>query len=99
MKTLRIIIHFLFTIHDNQLTFYGFNFRFKDKFSKFAHDAMYRATHPIRIPFPATVFDYCLDESTGTFIRWGEKQQDKAKILAGGYTITPDVSFSLIKKL
>jgi hypothetical protein len=42
------------------------------------------------------VFDYCLDESTGTFIRWGEKQQDKAKILAGGYTITPDVSFSYI---
>jgi hypothetical protein len=48
---------------------------------------MYRATHPIRIPFPATVFDYCLDESTGTFIRWGEKQQD---------TITPQMLFSYI---
>ena len=28
-------------------------------------------------------------------MRWGEKQQDRAKILAGGYTITPDVSFFL----
>lgn len=67
--------------------------RFKDKFSKFSHDAMYRATHPIRIPFPATVFDYCLDETTGTFLRWGEKQQERSKILAGGYMITPDVSY------
>ncbi|XP_052095798.1 dynein heavy chain domain-containing protein 1-like isoform X11 [Mytilus californianus] len=65
--------------------------RFKDKFSKFSHDAMYRATHPIRIPFPGTVFDYCLDETTGTFLRWGEKQQERSKILAGGYMITPDV--------
>lgn len=66
-------------------------FRYKDKFSKFANDVLYRARHPIKIPLGASVFDYVLDESSGTFIRWSDKSQERMKILAGGFTITPEV--------
>lgn len=65
--------------------------RYKDKFSKFANDVLYRARHPIKIPLGASVFDYVLDESSGTFIRWSDKSQERMKILAGGFTITPEV--------
>lgn len=37
------------------------------------------------------MFDYVLDESSGTFIRWSDKSQERMKILAGGFTITPEV--------
>ena len=66
-------------------------YRYKDKFSKFANDVLYRARHPIRIPIGASVFDYVLDESSGSFIRWSDKSQERMKILAGGFTITPEV--------
>ncbi|XP_078321878.1 dynein heavy chain domain-containing protein 1-like isoform X7 [Crassostrea virginica] len=65
--------------------------RYKDKFSKFANDVLYRARHPIKIPIGASVFDYILDESSGSFIRWSDKSQERMKILAGGFTITPEV--------
>ncbi|XP_062587861.1 dynein heavy chain domain-containing protein 1-like, partial [Saccostrea cucullata] len=65
--------------------------RYKEKFSKFANDVLYRARHPIKIPIGASVFDYILDESSGSFIRWSEKSQERSKILAGGFTITPEV--------
>ena len=66
-------------------------YRYKDKFSKFANDVLYRARHPIKIPIGASVFDYVLDESSGSFIRWSDKSQERMKILAGGFTITPEV--------
>lgn len=65
--------------------------RYKEKFSKFANDVLYRARHAIKVPIGASVFDYVLDESTGTFIRWSDKSQERMKILAGGFTITPEV--------
>ncbi|XP_069111192.1 dynein heavy chain domain-containing protein 1-like isoform X2 [Argopecten irradians] len=65
--------------------------RFKDRFSKFAHDALYRTSHPVRIPMMGSVYDYCLDEQTGTFIRWSDKQQERTKIMAGGFTLTTEV--------
>lgn len=73
-------------------------FRYSEKFSKFAHDVLYRATHPVRIPIGGAVFDYCLEESSGTFIKWSEKQQERLKVLAGGYAITPEVICMLWKK-
>ncbi|KAL3832089.1 hypothetical protein ACJMK2_023767 [Sinanodonta woodiana] len=65
--------------------------RHKDKFHKFAHDCLYRATHPIRLPLVGTVFDYNLDEMTGTFVRWSQKAQGASKSIAGGFILTPEV--------
>ena len=69
----------------------GIPSRFRDRFSKFAHDVLYRATHPIRMPLPGTVFDYTTEESTGNFIRWNQKAQERPKSLAGGFIVTPEV--------
>ena len=65
--------------------------RYRERFSKFAHDVLYRATHPIRMPLPGTVFDYTTEESTGSFIRWNQKAQERTKSLAGGFIVTPEV--------
>ncbi|XP_048242736.1 dynein heavy chain domain-containing protein 1-like [Haliotis rufescens] len=64
--------------------------RFRERFSKFAHDVLYRASHPIRLPVWGQVFDYCLDETSGTFTRWGQRQQEKVRSL-GGFVFTPEV--------
>lgn len=71
-------------------------FRFKDRFSKFSHDALYRTSHPVRIPMMGSVFDYCLEEQTGSFIRWSDKQQERMKIMAGGYTLTTEVGHQVM---
>lgn len=78
-------------IHLEIFMYIAIFYRYKDKFSKFANDVLYRARHPIKIPLGASVFDYVLDESSGTFIRWSDKSQERMKILAGGFTITPEV--------
>jgi hypothetical protein len=72
-------------------TFSYINFRHREKFSKFAHDALYRASNPVRIPLPGTVFDYTIDDTTGTFVRWSQKSQERSKSIAGGYILTPEV--------
>ncbi|XP_035825634.1 dynein heavy chain domain-containing protein 1 [Aplysia californica] len=65
--------------------------RFRERFSKFAHDALYRASHSIRLPLWGQVFDYYLDESNGTFAKWSDRQQqDRVKNLAG-FLVTPEV--------
>lgn len=51
---------------------------------------LYRASNPVRIPLPGTVFDYTLDDSTGTFVRWSQKGQERSKNI-GGYIVTPEV--------
>ncbi|XP_041366047.1 dynein-1-beta heavy chain, flagellar inner arm I1 complex-like isoform X2 [Gigantopelta aegis] len=62
--------------------------KYKERFSKFAHDVLYRASHPIRLPTWGCVFDYYMDESTGSFVRWGEKALMKT---LHSFIITPDV--------
>ena len=75
-------------------------YRYREKFSKFAHDVLYRATHPIRIPLPGTVFDYTIEDTSGSFIRWSQKAQERMKSLAGGFIVTPEVEkFSYIVDL
>ncbi|XP_060599368.1 dynein heavy chain domain-containing protein 1-like [Ruditapes philippinarum] len=64
--------------------------RHREKFSKFAHDVLYRASNPVRIPLPGTVFDYTMEESTGAFVRWTQKAQERSKNI-GGYIVTPEV--------
>ncbi|XP_052798483.1 dynein heavy chain domain-containing protein 1-like isoform X5 [Mya arenaria] len=65
--------------------------RHRDKFCKFAHDILYGARHQIRIPMSGSVFDFCLDHSTGGFIKWSQKGQEKSKNIAQGYVMTPEV--------
>ena len=65
--------------------------RHRDKFSKFAHDILYRANHPIKLPLSGTVFDYCLDIGSGNFVRWNQKAQERSKNIAQGYVVTPEV--------
>ncbi|GFR96319.1 dynein heavy chain domain-containing protein 1-like [Elysia marginata] len=65
--------------------------RHKEKFSKFAHDALYRASHSVRLPMWGNVFDYYLDENTASFAKWSDhQQQDRIKNLAG-FLVTPEV--------
>lgn len=52
---------------------------------------MYRAGNPIRIPLPGSVFDYTVDDSTGSFVRWCNKGQERSKSVAGTYIVTPEV--------
>ncbi|XP_025095393.1 dynein heavy chain domain-containing protein 1-like isoform X2 [Pomacea canaliculata] len=65
--------------------------RFRDKFSKFVHDVLYRAVHSICLPVWGQVFDYCVDDSTGSFIRWSDRQQDKMKPVGSAFFLTPEV--------
>lgn len=65
--------------------------RHRERFSKFAHDTLYGATHQIKLPLSGTVFDYCLDNSTGNFVRWSQKAQERSKAIAQGYVVTPEV--------
>ncbi|XP_076466624.1 dynein heavy chain domain-containing protein 1-like isoform X2 [Babylonia areolata] len=65
--------------------------RFKDRFSKFAQDMLYRAVHSVRMPVWGQVFDYYVDESSGAFVRWSDRQQDKIKSIGGTFFLTPDV--------
>ncbi|CAL1542047.1 unnamed protein product, partial [Lymnaea stagnalis] len=65
--------------------------RYKESFSKFAHDALYRATHSVQLPISGHVYDYYIDEKTSGFAKWSERQQqDRIKNLAGFY-VTPEV--------
>ncbi|KAL8594105.1 hypothetical protein ACOMHN_000817 [Nucella lapillus] len=64
--------------------------RFKDRFSKFAHDMLYRAVHSVRMPVWGQVFDYYVDENTGSFVKWSDRQ-DKIKAIGGSFYLTPDV--------
>ena len=73
------------------LTLFELVCRFKDRFSKFAHDMLYRAMHSVRIPVWGQVFDYFVDESSGSFVRWSDRQQDKIKAIGGSFFLTPDV--------
>ena len=73
------------------LTLFKLVCRFKDRFSKFAHDMLYRAMHSVRIPVWGQVFDYFVDESSGSFVRWSDRQQDKIKAIGGSFFLTPDV--------
>jgi hypothetical protein len=70
--------------------------RFKEKFSKFAHDMLYRAVHSVRIPVWGQVFDYYVDEASGAFCKWSERHQgDKIKAIGGTFFLTQDVSAHL----
>ncbi|KAK7008742.1 dynein heavy chain domain-containing protein 1, partial [Biomphalaria glabrata] len=65
--------------------------RYKETFSNFAHNALYRTPHPIQLPSAGHVFDYYLDEKTSEFANWScRQQQDRIKNLAGFYVI-PEV--------
>ena len=79
------------TAHIIMLTLFKLVCRFKDRFSKFAHDMLYRAMHSVRIPVWGQVFDYFVDESSGSFVRWSDRQQDKIKAIGGSFFLTPDV--------
>uniref|UniRef100_A0A2C9KUW4 AAA+ ATPase domain-containing protein n=1 Tax=Biomphalaria glabrata TaxID=6526 RepID=A0A2C9KUW4_BIOGL len=64
---------------------------YKETFSNFAHNALYRTPHPIQLPSAGHVFDYYLDEKTSEFANWScRQQQDRIKNLAGFYVI-PEV--------
>ena len=66
--------------------------RFKEKFSKFVIDILYRAVHSVRLPMWGQVFEYYVDEATGTFTKWSDKQQgDKVKSIGGSFFLTPEV--------
>ncbi|KAH9487912.1 hypothetical protein Btru_067436 [Bulinus truncatus] len=65
--------------------------RYKDNFSDFAHNILYRTSHPIQLPTSGQVFDYYIDEKTSDFANWNcRQQQDRIKNLAGFYVI-PEV--------
>ncbi|ESP00380.1 hypothetical protein LOTGIDRAFT_173233 [Lottia gigantea] len=63
--------------------------RFRDRFSRFAHEILYHARHPIRLPMWGQVFDYYVEESSGAFVRWSEKQTEKLKNV-GGFIVTSE---------
>ncbi|KAK6166840.1 hypothetical protein SNE40_023452 [Patella caerulea] len=65
--------------------------RCKDRFSKFAHEILYHARHPIRLPMWGQVFDYFVEETSGCFIRWSERQNEKVRSGSGGFVFTPEV--------
>ena len=43
------------------------------------------------MPMWGQVFDYFVDESSGSFVKWSDRQQDKVKAIGGTFFLTPDV--------
>ncbi|XP_070211333.1 dynein heavy chain domain-containing protein 1-like isoform X3 [Littorina saxatilis] len=65
--------------------------RFKERFSKFSQDMLFRAVHSVRMPVWGQVFDYFVDETSGSFVKWSDRQLDKVKAIGGTFFLTPDV--------
>ncbi|CAG5130197.1 unnamed protein product, partial [Candidula unifasciata] len=65
--------------------------RFKEHFSKFAHDTLYRSRQSVRLPISGLVFDYYLDENTAGFVRWSDRQNQGHAKLTGDFIVIPEV--------
>ena len=50
-----------------------------------------KSPQPISLPETGSVFDFYVDNKTGTFIPWSERQMEKVRKVVSSYTVVPEV--------